>query len=113
MEHQCPARLSGRRDDPALLYQLLHHRLVQGPERVGGGLPLVLSCPASSTPWRWRRGIGIGGPLIGITSSRKTKMFIARGSGMPLSRAQVPPSWGHRQTSPVKAALALILNWRM
>ena len=30
------------------------------------------------------------GPLIGITSSRKIAMFIARGCGMPSSRFQVP-----------------------
>jgi len=30
------------------------------------------------------------GPLIGITSSRNTAMFMARGCGMPSSRAQVP-----------------------
>ena len=32
----------------------------------------------------------INGPLIFVTSSRKTEMFIARGAGMPSSRAQVP-----------------------
>src|SRR5450830_1744736 len=32
----------------------------------------------------------INGPLIGITSSMNTAMYIARGSGMPSSRAQVP-----------------------
>ena len=50
---------------------------------------------------------------MGITSSRKTAMFIARGSGMPSSACQVGKSWCHCQTSPVKAAFALILNWWM
>jgi len=38
----------------------------------------------------WLFGTSISGPLIGMTSSMNTAMFIARGSGMPSSRAQVP-----------------------
>ena len=38
----------------------------------------------------WLFGMIISGPLMGSTSSRKIEMFMARGSGMPSSRAQVP-----------------------
>ena len=50
----------------------------------------VGSWPAASTPCLWLRGTSIRGPLIGMTSSMNTAMFIARGSAMPSSRAQVP-----------------------
>ena len=51
---------------------------------------VVVSCEALRTPAVWLRGTSISGPLIGITSSRKIAMFMARGSGMPSSRFQVP-----------------------
>ena len=49
-----------------------------------------MSWPAASTPCLWLFGMNISGPLTAMTSSRNTAMFIARGSGMPSSRAQVP-----------------------
>ena len=48
------------------------------------------SCEAFRSPAVWLRGTSISGPLMCITSSRKIAMFIARGSGMPSSRFQVP-----------------------
>ena len=45
---------------------------------------------ALRSPACWLFGTSIKGPLIGITSSRKIAMFIARGNGMPSSRFQVP-----------------------
>ena len=48
------------------------------------------SYSAASTPPLWLFGMNIRGPLNGITSSRKTEMFIALGSGMPSSRDQTP-----------------------
>jgi hypothetical protein len=45
---------------------------------------------AARTPLLWLLEISLGGPLMAITSSIKTAMFIASGSGMPSSLAQVP-----------------------
>src|SRR5665213_248406 len=48
------------------------------------------SCEALWSPACWLFGTSIRGPLIGITSSRKIAMFMARGNCMPSSRFQVP-----------------------
>ena len=51
---------------------------------------VAVSFRLSSTPWRWDFGMIISGPLNGNTSSRKSEMFIARGSGIPSFSSQLP-----------------------
>ena len=51
---------------------------------------VALSWPAASTPRPRLSAISISGLLKVKTSSRNTEMFMALGSGMPSSRAQVP-----------------------
>ena len=87
VEHQHAAGLAGRCDNAALLDQPRHGFLVQRPQRIRGGLEVVRRLEIAGG---WLFGTSINGPLIGITSSRKIAMFIARGSGMPSSRFQVP-----------------------
>src|SRR5664279_1961280 len=66
-------------------------RVTVSSSSVHSGYDVVLrSCAALRSPAVWLFGTSINGPLIGITSSRKIAMFIARGSGMPSSRFQVP-----------------------
>ena len=66
-------------------------RVIVSLSSVHSGYDVVCSSwPAASVPWLWLLGINISGPLIAMTSSRNTEIFIARGCGMPSSRAQVP-----------------------
>ena len=82
----------------------------KGPERITGRLQVVAGVNnAQVVASRNEKS----GPFAAVTSSRKTAMFMARGSGISSSRAQVPKSWCHCQTSPSNAALALTLYWCM
>ena len=71
---------AGRRDDAAFR-PAGDSRLIQR-QRIGRGLEIVRSRVAGVLAF----GTSIRGPLIGITSSGKIAMFIARGSSMPSSR---------------------------
>ena len=111
VEHDHGSRWPRRRDDAAFVRQL--RSLLLYPASTAGMTWWRGHAPPPARPALWLRGMNISAPLIGITSSKNTAMFMARGSGMPSSRCQVPKSWCHCHTSPSNAALALILNWCM